>query len=980
MKKLATLLLFMGMALISAAQMEVLPSSFVKIDGFVNNNQDIQYDDNDKPYAVIRMKSEGFNDQQIKELQFAGNAVTFFEIDYVDNDVLIYISYYATFIKISHPDFGTTEFWFPYQMLGGCGYEMKLVANMQASGYGSLAIATLPENGATIVLKGEVLSQKTPYKNVMIPTGHYDIVIRKAGFKTIEETVYIMEGENKDLTFEMPKATTSITLVADDDTKIYVDDDFIKKGTWKGCLDKGNHKIEYRKDYYKPVMEIIEVVENTAQSYNLKNEPIYSSLSIVTNPEGANVSIDDVNFGVTPLTIDNILIGPHTLTLAKSGSRTVQQDINLEENKPLIINKEMDANLEGALPGVFSLSPTRKVHFSKGNMQYQTTTKTWRFAEHQWDYIGIDKQGSNDGWMDLFAWGTSGYNHMIDYDYVPDGYSTSSKLLAYMDKEADLGDHSGKADWGYNAISNGGGSTNIWHTPLAEEWNYLLKERKTPSKMLYALACVNNVNGLIIFPDDWNKKNYKINKVNNGGILVGFDANVISSSTWEEIFEPNGAVFMPAAGGINSYDWPQKFAKKVDGVFYMQGGRGIFSETDLYDRGLYWSASSNSAKRAKLAQGQTIDNSVAWIRGFGAKNLVFWSGKATKSSKFSVRTVCDVDVYNGQTPQSNDYSTPDGYIDIQVMPTVVDVKLNGELVGQTPMSLYNLEDGVYDIELTCDGYQPYSAKVEIKNESKEMITAIMEPLVPATHKTTSGVFTIDGYGHKIRFAPGNLQYQASTNTWRFAENQWDYIGKDNEKVSVTSDAWIDMFGWGTGNNPTNTSTVNGDYSIFTDWGQNNIQNSGFGWFTLTGEQWEYILYNRITPSRMLYSTAMVNNVSGLIIFPDDWDASIYDLQNINYSYTQYGSDNIPLTVWLEKFEANGAVFLPSAGYRGKDNKFIYSVFNPQTKKHYPLGSYWGATRAGVDGADAIYFVDIIQIPANLLLEYGHSVRLVCPAR
>lgn len=71
----------------------------------------------------------------------------------------------------------------------------------------------------------------------------------------------------------------------------------------------------------------------------------------------------------------------------------------------------------------------------------------------------------------------------------------------------------------------------------------------------------------------------------------------------------------------------------------------------------------------------------------------------------------------------------------------------------------------------------------------------------------------------VRFSRGNLQYQASTGTWRFAENQYDTIGADNTNISATNTGWIDLFGWSTGNNPTNTSTNNGDYSIFTDWGK-----------------------------------------------------------------------------------------------------------------------------------------------------------------
>ena len=49
----------------------------------------------------------------------------------------------------------------------------------------------------------------------------------------------------------------------------------------------------------------------------------------------------------------------------------------------------------------------------------------------------------------------------------------------------------------------------------------------------------------------------------------------------------------------------------------------------------------------------------------------------------------------------------------------------------------------------------------------------------------------------VAFAKGNLQYQASTNTWRFADKQYDVIGEENANVSENYDGWIDLFGWGT---------------------------------------------------------------------------------------------------------------------------------------------------------------------------------------
>lgn len=130
MKKLLLfLLIFIGSGYYAFAQLEVKPNSFKEVPGFVNINPDKQTDDNDKPYAVIKVKTENINDKQRRELTFQGDAQTFFELEYRDGEVWLYISYYATFIKISHYDLSSTEFYFPFDMKPRKGYELTLVNN-----------------------------------------------------------------------------------------------------------------------------------------------------------------------------------------------------------------------------------------------------------------------------------------------------------------------------------------------------------------------------------------------------------------------------------------------------------------------------------------------------------------------------------------------------------------------------------------------------------------------------------------------------------------------------------------------------------------------------------------------------------------------------------------------------------------------------------------------------------------------------------
>lgn len=216
------------------------------------------------------------------------------------------------------------------------------------------------------------------------------------------------------------------------------------------------------------------------------------------------------------------------------------------------LDREFTTNrTEGALSGDFSVSETEKVRFSKGNLQYQASTNTWRFAEHQWDYVGegnTNASASYDGWIDLFSWGTSGYNHgAVCYQpWFITWQSGQHDHAAYAHNSFDLGDDNGQADWGYNAISNGGNQEMQWHTLTNSEWNYILETRNTASGIRYSKAVVNGINGVVLLPDDWDISVYELNNTNNG--TASFNANNITQEAWLGILEPNGAVFLPAAG------------------------------------------------------------------------------------------------------------------------------------------------------------------------------------------------------------------------------------------------------------------------------------------------------------------------------------------------------------------------------------------------------------------------------------------------
>ena len=248
-----------------------------------------------------------------------------------------------------------------------------------------------------------------------------------------------------------------------------------------------------------------------------------------------------------------------------------------------------------------------------------------------------------------------------------------------------------------------------------------------------------------------------------------------------------------------------------------------------------------------------------------------------------------------------------------------------------------------------------------------------------TTEDTKGRFSV-GENRWVVFAQGNLQYNAGTNSFRFAHNQYDLIGDDNSDIASDYSGWIDLMGWGTSGAGTcypYLSTDNtADYGPSTgsisgteyDWGVHNpIENAGTSgtWRTLTSSEWDYLLNSRSVGKRYAKVSLSVGNntiINGLVLFPDDYDFE--DNLVCNETSLGYSSNDISLGLW-QQMEAEGAVFLPAAGYR--EGTLIYQVDG--------TGYYWSSSRIG-GYARALRFDDgNMEYDSSPATYYGNSIRL-----
>ena len=177
---------------------------------------------------------------------------------------------------------------------------------------------------------------------------------------------------------------------------------------------------------------------------------------------------------------------------------------------------------KGALTGKFSVSSTKQVQFSKGNLQYDGSA--WSFHTNQYDCVFTSISEATDYPMDIFCWGN------IDNP----AYNGSTGIGT---NGVDL---SGSSDWGSNTITNG---CTGWRTLTLAEWEYLFANHS------YGYATVAGQTGVIILPDVFTDPMRNNGSAAFAASTSSWTANVYAAGDDWTAMEKAGALFLPAAGG-----------------------------------------------------------------------------------------------------------------------------------------------------------------------------------------------------------------------------------------------------------------------------------------------------------------------------------------------------------------------------------------------------------------------------------------------
>lgn len=444
-------------------------------------------------------------------------------------------------------------------------------------------------------------------------------VVIPAGYS---EGDYILpKGENVILKIDASGSNNDITLKYDGDSHLPANLEIQVIG---GTFDKKvSGDLPYTHvDYIEGDIANVEIT-TSASTFNIVHPATISEKLIVTGGnvvlKGATVQAIEVAESATadgenPVRIELKIFTPEggtEQTPAVTDKIVAKADIVVasEEGVSVTVNAEGDAKIEtegegeviddsnkvAPLPGVFSVSATKKVQFSQGNLTYNVTDKKWAFYENQYDCA----TGYDSNLISLFTWGYNAEKSIVPNGNNSDNVSRTSGNLTQDE------------DWGCTI-----GDGKSWRTLTIDEWCYLFAfdENQYDEPCFYittspryglfrscVTVCGHN-NCIVLLPDDWKW----------GGTVGEKWQTTYSEETsvkWSAM-EAAGAVCLPAAGTRN-----------------LGNSLNYVGET-----GNYWSSTTPEAGNANNLY---FDNTLP-------EDYLFLSGQSQRQIGHSVRLVTDV--------------------------------------------------------------------------------------------------------------------------------------------------------------------------------------------------------------------------------------------------------------------------------------------------------------------------------------------------
>ena len=293
-------------------------------------------------YAIVKVSSDDPEDK-LTDYRFDFGMLNS-KMEMVDGELWVYVQKNAKQVTVSREGYKTVHRYdLGYTLESGSVYRMKISVKKEIMKETLIFQITPAISGVMITYTNEAgvesycVTDASGMVARYLELGTYTYSIAAEYYHKSEGRVRL-ESRNGSHIEEVTLRPNfaDVELVATSGADIYVDGQ--KKGTslWKGILGPGAYQIEARKKGHKSTSKYVELKDGENYKFELENPvPIVGTLVLISSPLGAKVKIDGKEYGVTPLTLENIIIGSHKIELVKDKYYSKTKTVQIKEGEVL---------------------------------------------------------------------------------------------------------------------------------------------------------------------------------------------------------------------------------------------------------------------------------------------------------------------------------------------------------------------------------------------------------------------------------------------------------------------------------------------------------------------------------------------------------------------------------------------------------------------------------------------------------------------
>lgn len=193
-------------------------------------------------------------------------------------------------------------------------------------------------DGAAVFVDGQLLGDAPLIE--IIPAGRHAIRVHREGFGAHEQDVNLLPDTTIEIAAFLQRILPGLSIQVDvEGARVILDGKDV--GVGNVVVDPttpGEHELVVEGGEFGRYQGTLNVPPARLVPVQVRLRGTLGSLAIHSDPEGARILLDGKEYGVTPVTIDPVAPGSHSIRLSKEGRSDVLQAVVVEPGQPAVVD------------------------------------------------------------------------------------------------------------------------------------------------------------------------------------------------------------------------------------------------------------------------------------------------------------------------------------------------------------------------------------------------------------------------------------------------------------------------------------------------------------------------------------------------------------------------------------------------------------------------------------------------------------------